>query len=192
MVEHDFSLEEMDKVYTVYKKVDCDDCEFCEAFDYCKHQASCNVTFHERFTDDDQHWLHLEYHLGSNEVFEMNWENFKEIVRQCEFNIDELNIIRKTLDGNWKVELSDGIYFSCHHEISIPEEYYWESNFEGTVDLGRIAECYDDCDKCTKCHNWSMNYDTQYEKCRYCDGCHEHPCTKVNGRKTLLDAKVES
>ena len=172
--------KEMHKVYTVEKIVECNDCGYCENYDYCQYKAQCEVTFHERFTDDDQHWLHLEYHFDSIWSDELNFRQLEFLVIECNLNINRLNTIRKAIKGNWEVKLTDDIVFRCHHEIEIPEAYYWCSNYKDTVDLGRIAECYDDCETCTKCHNfWNEN-------CRDCDGCDAHPCTKINGRESLM------
>lgn len=158
--------KEMHKVYTVRKIVECNDCGFCEDFDYCQYGASCNVSFHERFTDDDQHFLHLEYHFDSIWSDEMDFKALQYIVEECNLCVDELNIIRKTLKGNWEVKLTDDIVFSCHHEIEVPEAYYWCSNSKDTIDLGKIAECYDDCSLCHRC----------------CEG------VTINGRDDLLKA----
>lgn len=154
----------MKKVYNLSKIVDCKECGFCEDFDYCQHDANCEVTFHEEFTNDGQHFLHLEFHFNSIWSNEINFKELENLVRYAGLCEEELNIIRKTLKGNWRVKLSNDIFFSCHHEIEYGS--YWRRDSSNSFDLGMIGECYDDCSLCNYCEE----------------------CVRINGRDELLKA----
>jgi len=158
--------KEMDKVYVLENVVECKECDFCDKWDYCKYDARCNVTFHERFTDDNQHFLHLEFHFNSIWGDEINFKELQRIVSNASLWERNLNVIRKTLNGNWEVKLDDDTSFSCHHEIEDKDNYYWCSDHSNTVNLGKIAECYKDCSLCNNCEE----------------------CVKINGRDDLLKA----
>ena len=154
--------------------------------------AYCDIAVNEM----DDGFIHFNYNLNMVDVDEVvNWEKFSTLLKECNANNRLLSDVIRLMKGhNWTIQIekndgnNNGIQFCCY------------GNDGPTINLGYLAECYDDCDNCYRCHNldaqMSINDDdigdTQYDWCRYyCDGCHEHPCTNINGRKAIEDALNE-
>lgn len=134
--------------------------------------ACCGVSF-----DVSDEVVDVNFHFNSICASEMNWNMFPSLVAYVDLWKDELHYVAQRATGNnWAIMLKDydgdgkGILFECY------------GNKGETIDLGTLAECYEDCDTCTKCHNHYVDF------CRYCEGCSEHPCTKYNGRADLETA----
>lgn len=148
--------------------------------------ASCKVEFEEL----EDGYVFLKFSVDSTTLsFDgedgeyINWERLGEIMHDTETWKDELNYVRKQVNGhNWKIHIykddgkGRGVTFHC-----------FAKSGEFEMDLGNLAECYDDCDECTNCHNHSFCYDSQLEKCQDCEGCSFHPCLMVNGREKLAE-----
>ena len=141
----------------------------------------------------DDGFLHFKYTINMVDVDEIvNLEKLGELMSACNTWHEGLAFIIKAMDGhNWTIQIytnddkGNGIRFTCY------------GNDGPTIDLGELAECYDDCETCGRCHNITAQWDiidvdsdnTQYDWCHYyCEGCHEHPCTNTNGRKAIRKA----
>ena len=147
--------------------------------------ASCSVIF-ERLEDG---FIHVEYKFSQAEINDGGFEKLEKLVDEVETWKNELYYVsRQARNINWVIYIKspdgngNGILFECY------------GNGGPSIDLGLLAECYGDCETCDICHNtdkWLHNADCEddddfdYYTCRDCEGCHKHPCTKINGRKDL-------
>lgn len=151
--------------------------------------AYCGITITSIMDDEiKEEYIDVEYDINGIDIWETNWENLGNMLKTLQgWEEEALYVINNAKGINWKINIGSlhytdkDVYLGCY------------GNDGHTVDLGRLGECYDDCETCDKCHNSDGYWDDEYDcyvsaSCRECEGCHEHPCIKVNGRKALEDA----
>lgn len=145
--------------------------------------AYCGVTF-EKLEDG---CIDVKYDINGMDIWETNWEELGKMLQTLDgWEEEVMYVIEHTKGLNWYINLGSlrytdrDVYLGC------------TGNNGPVIDLGKLAECYNDCETCDICHNHNYTYDDDgdyvRESCRDCEGCHKHPCVKWNGRKALEEA----
>lgn len=131
----------------------------------------------------------------------MDMNRIREMMGEVEFWSDRIFDVIKMIGGHrFTIDIRNDIEFFCIGEFG-----------EKTIELGKLAECYDDCDNCDRfCYNFKNDSPFEnncdcphysdcsdiYGKCYDDDGEEYYDsmwdfkcyCTKVNGRDKLLKA----
>lgn len=149
-----------------------------------KKDAYCGVSF-ETLEDG---FINVKYDINGVDLWETNWENMGKMLQTLDGWEEEAFYVVNKADGkNWEINIGsirytdEDIFLGCY------------GNDGPSIDLGRLAECYDDCETCDRCHNTDSYYDDEEDcyvapSCRDCEGCSEHPCIRTNGRLALEKA----
>jgi hypothetical protein len=154
--------------------------------------------FDEEFVDvefikNDENMIDVEFKFDTviTHLDEFNWENFGKMIFEVELWKEELCYVADFCkDHNikcWTIKVHDDVVFNCDGDGPC-------------TDLGRLAECYDDCEECDRyCFNSESNigFDEIEQNCHRTYMCPHYEengvfgsclCTRVNGRKMLEKA----
>lgn len=142
--------------------------------------AFCNITLEKM----DDGYIKAKYDINTMDIWETNWEELGKMIQTLDTcKKQALYVIKKAQGLNWYINIGSLRYTDKDVTLGCV------GNDGPVLNFGKLAECYDDCETCDKCHNHNGYYDYEYvrESCRECEGCHEHPCILNNGRKALFE-----
>ena len=172
---------------------------------YLEDTCYCDISFDMSETG----YLSLDFQFSSVFLGDFSFSDFQEMVERCDLCKDEMYYVASHMDEvapntNWMIRLGGRMFLCCRTGTEEP-----------MIDLGKLGECYDDCDECDRyCYSFKNDspYEHKYDCPRYTQCADVYgtiynewgeeedfdtlwdfrcQCTKINGRESLETALKE-